>query len=274
MMKSRYYCLPAKERFAKRYAVAADVHSTAKQAVSVARNNGDKVGLQKAEHALKEAGVAVDKLDLFKKNLKSFVKLYEFLSQIIDYEDRELEQLNVYAKHLQPLLQVSRLEDEDVDVSELELTHYRLTKRAEHALKLNENTGEYGLKPGSDVGTGKPHDPEKKRLSEIIDALNDLFGAEISDDDQLHFANGVAARISRDAEVMAQVNGYSKEQVMHGVFPKRIEDVVLDAMTENEKMAMEILGDQNKGRDFALLILRLLAGYGKSGAPPLATERT
>lgn len=44
---------------------------------------------------------------------------------------------------------------------------------------------------------------KKKRLSEIIDALNDLFGAEISDDDQLHFANGVADRISRDEEVMA-----------------------------------------------------------------------
>lgn len=272
--KLSYYCLPAKERFAKRYAFAADARNTAKQAVSIAKNNGDKVGLQKAEHALKEAGEAVDTLDLFKKNLKSFVKLYEFLSQIVDYEDRELEQLNVYAKHLHPLLQVSRLDDENVDVSELELTHYRLTKRAEHVLKLNENTGEYGLKPGSDVGTGKPHDPEKKRLSEIIDALNDLFGAEISDDDQLHFANGVAARISRDEEVMAQVNGHSSEQVMHGVFPKRIEDIVLDAMTDNEKMAMEILGSERKGRDFALLILRLLAGYAKDGARESAAERS
>ncbi|NYT66865.1 type I restriction endonuclease subunit R [Alcaligenaceae bacterium] len=271
--KLSYYCLPAKERFAKRYAFAADARNTAKEAVQIARNNGDKVGLQKAEHALKEAGVAVDKLDLFKKNLKSFVKLYEFLSQIVDYEDRELEQLNVYAKHLHPLLQISRMDDENVDVSELELTHYRLTKRAEHVLKLNENIGEYGLKPGSDVGTGKPHDPEKKRLSEIIHALNDLFGAEISDDDQLHFANGVAARISRDEEVMAQVNGHSSEQVMHGVFPKRIEDIVLDAMTDNEKMAMEILGSERKGRDFALLILRLLAGYGKNGAQTSAHEK-
>lgn len=141
-------------------------------------------------------------------------------------------------------------------------------------LKLSDNIGDYGLKPGSDVGTGKPHDAEKKRLSEIIDALNDLFGAEISDDDQLHFANGVAARISRDEEVMAQVNGHSSEQAMHGVFPKRIEDIVLDAMTDNEKMAMEILGNEGKGRDFALLILRLLVGYGRSGMHALEADRT
>lgn len=38
---------------------------------------------------------------------------------------------------------------------------------------------------GGDVGSVKPHGPEKKRLSEIIAALNDIFGAEVSEDDQL-----------------------------------------------------------------------------------------
>ncbi|TCT10951.1 hypothetical protein [Paralcaligenes ureilyticus] len=147
-----------------------------------------------------------------------------------------------------------------------------VAKRAEQVLKLKENTEEYGLKPGSDVGTGKPHDAEKKRLSEIIDALSDLFGVEIGDDDQLHFANGVAARIGRDEEVMAQVNSHSPAQVMHGVFPKRIEDIVLDAMTDDAKMAMEILGNEGNGRDFTLLILRLLAGCGKDGTQASITD--
>lgn len=44
----------------------------------------------------------MDQPDLFKKNLHSFVRLYEFLSQITPYEDRELKQLCVYAKHLYP----------------------------------------------------------------------------------------------------------------------------------------------------------------------------
>ena len=97
--------------------------------------------------------------------------------------------------------------------------------------------------------------------------MNELFGAEISDEDQLHFARGVADRISRDDAVMAQVNNHSPEQVMHGVFPKRVEDLILDAMTDNEKMAMELLGDENKSRNFALLILRLLVGHVKDVDP-------
>ncbi|MDC9612175.1 type I restriction endonuclease subunit R, partial [Pseudoalteromonas sp. GABNS16H] len=159
-----------------------------KESLKAAERNGDKQGMQKAEQELKEAGEQKDTLDLFRKNLQSFVRAYEFLSQIVHYDDAELEQLCVFAKHLYPLLRVDRLDDDKVDVSELELTHYRMTKRTEKDLRLGDAEGDYNLQPGNAVGTGKPHDPEKKTLSEIIDRLNDLFGAEVGDDDKLHFA--------------------------------------------------------------------------------------
>src|SRR5690554_4472195 len=59
--KLSYYCLPAKERFSKRYAFSVAARNTVKDAVQRAKAAGDKAGLQKAEHALKEAGEAVDK---------------------------------------------------------------------------------------------------------------------------------------------------------------------------------------------------------------------
>ena len=266
--KLSYYCTPAKERFAKRYAFSIESHQQALDYKRTTEANGDSSSLKKAEHALKEAGEQIDQLDLFRKNLQSFVRLYEFLSQIVPYEDRELEQLCVYAKHLHPLLRVDRLQQDDVDVGELQLSHYRLSKRAEHQLRLSEEGGEYTLKPGSDVGSGKPHDPEKKRLSEIIDALNDIFGAEVSDDDQLQFLTGIAQRISRQEDVMAQVNNHSVDQVMHGLFPKRVLDTVLDAMTDHEKLSLEVLDNETKSRAFALLILKMLktaAGLDESG---------
>lgn len=263
--KLSYYCTPAKERFAKRYAFSLESRQQALDYKRTAEANGDSAGLKKAEHALKEAGEQVDQLDLFRKNLQSFVRLYEFLSQIVPYEDRELEQLCVYAKHLHPLLRVDRLQQDDVDVGELQLSHYRLSKRAEHQLRLSEEDGEYTLKPGSDVGSGKPHDAEKKRLSEIIDALNDIFGAEVSDDDQLQFLTGIAQRISRQEDVMAQVNNHSVEQVMHGLFPKRVLDTVLDAMTDHEKLSLEVLDNETKSRAFALVILKMLKTVGELG---------
>lgn len=256
--KLSYYCTPAKERFAKRFAFSVESRQQALDFKRTAEANGDSAGLKKAEHALKEAGEQIDQLDLFRKNLQSFVRLYEFLSQIVPYEDRELEQLCVYAKHLHPLLRLDRLQQDDVDVGELQLSHYRLSKRAEHQLRLSEEEGEYTLKPGSDVGSGKPHDPEKKRLSEIIEALNDIFGADTQDDDQLHFAAGITQRLLRQDDLMAQVNSHSVDQVMHGLLPKRVLDTVLDAMTDHEKLSLEVLDNETKSRAFALVILKML----------------
>ncbi|WP_192034962.1 DEAD/DEAH box helicase family protein [Halomonas sp. YLGW01] len=257
--KLSYYCQPAKERFTTRYKAIVDQIETWQAARKQAEQQGDQAGVHRADQELKDAGTTRDELDLFRKNLTSFVRTYEFLSQIVHFDDRELEQLCVYARHLAPLLRMERLEEDAIDVSELELTHYRLTKRAEHQLRLEEEQGDYGLQPISEVGSGKPHDPEKKRLDEIIDKLNDLYGAEVSDDDKLHFANGIADRIERDENVMAQIRHHDSDQVMHGLFPKKVEQAVMDAITDHEKLSMPLLEDEGTGREFALLILKLLA---------------
>lgn len=260
--KLSFYCAPAKERFAKRYALALESRQQALDFKRTAERNGDSAGGKRAEAALKEAGEQVDQLDLFRKNLLSFVRLYEFLSQIIPYEDRELEQLCVYAKHLYPLLRLDRLDDPEVDLGELQLSHYRLSKRAEHQLRLDEAQGEHRLRPASGVGSGTARDSEKKRLSEIIDALNEIFGTEVRDEDQLKYLSDIADRISRQEDVMAQVSNHSPEQVMHGLFPRRVLDSVLDAMTDFEKLSLQVLDNETKSRAFALVILKLLAEQG------------
>lgn len=256
--KLSYYCQPARERFNKRYKLLRDERNDARHTRKQAEADGNTVGVKHADSTLKEIGEALDTLDLFKKNLGSFVRAYEFLSQIIFFEDAELEQLCVFAKHLLPLLRQEAFEDDDIDISELALSHYRITKRKEHELRLAQDDAEYGLDPITELGSGKAHDPEKKRLSEIIEVLNDIFGAEVSDEDQLHFANGIAERVRRDDAVMAQVNNHSSDQVMHGLFPKRLTDLVLDSMADHEKLSMGILENEDNQKAFAMLILRLL----------------
>lgn len=267
-----FYCQPAVDRFRVKYYATLEAIQTWTEAQANTEKNGDREGLKRAQHELEEAGKAKDTLDLFRKNLQSFVRAYEFLSQIVHYDDTELEQLCVYAKHLYPLLRIDRLDDDKVDVSELSLTHYRSTKRAEQQLRLADEGGEHTLKSMQDVGTGKPYDPEKARLSEIIERLNDLFGAEVDDDDKLHFANGIADRIERDDEVMTQIRTHSTEKIMHGLFPKRVTDAVLDAIGDNETLSVPILDSDETSRRFALLILNLLAGRGLISGTPLTSS--
>ena len=256
--KLSYFCKFAKDRFTTRYKAVLEQLKTWKEARKAAEHSGDSTTLFRAEQELKDAGKTRDELDLFRKNLQSFVRTYEFLSQIIHFDDAELEQLSVFAKHLHPLLRIDSPPDEEIDVSELALTHYRLTKQAEHQLRLGVKEGDWGLKPITDVGSGKPHDPEKQRLAEIIDKLNTLYGTEVSDKDQLHFAQGIADRVSRDEAVMEQVRNHNEDQVMHGLLPKKVTDAVLDAMGDHEKLSMPLLENEHAGRQFALLILKML----------------
>lgn len=44
---------------------------------------------------------------------------------------------------------------------------------------------------------------------------------------------------------------------MHGLFPKRVLDTVLDAMTDCEKLSLEVLDNETKSRAFALVILKM-----------------
>lgn len=47
---------------------------------------------------------------------------------------------------------------------------------------------------------------------------------------------------------------------MHGLFPKRVTDAVLDALGDNESLSVPILDSKDVANEFALLILRILAG--------------
>ncbi len=73
--------------------------------------------------------------------LAARVRYYEFSSQIVDFDDDELEKLSVFAKHLAPLLREERPE-EDIDLSQVLMTHYKLDgKMGRGTLSASMTTG-------------------------------------------------------------------------------------------------------------------------------------
>ncbi len=255
-----HHCRPARDRFRQRYQDAQERLRYWRNARQEAENKGDDSGLAKADHELGEAGEERDAQDRFKKDLRSFVRAYEFLSQIVAYEDTDLEKLCVFAKSLAPLLTVERLAEEELELGDVALTHYRLTKQKEHEINLREAEGDYRIRPVSEVGSGQARDPEHKQLSEILERLNELFGAEITDADKLQFANGVVDRLQRDEMAMAEYRTNSRDQLMHGRFPERVEQIVMDTMNDNQAMSLSVLDDADTARAFTQLILEVLAG--------------
>ncbi|MCK4508166.1 MAG: type I restriction endonuclease subunit R, partial [Desulfuromonadales bacterium] len=168
-------CKPAVERWQKRYKLAIDAYKTAKEMFERTKKTGDPVLTANAEKSFKECKQEKDRLEIFKKDLGSFTRFYEFMSQIVDYDNKDLEKLALYARHLRPLLREKLDEDDDIDLSNVALSHYRLSKIREQNIEMKEDSSEYKLHPGSDLGSGKAKDKKEEFLSQILERLNELF---------------------------------------------------------------------------------------------------
>lgn len=130
-----------------------------------AKKTGDAVLRANAEKNHQDAKKEKDALEIFKKDLGTFVRFYEFMSQIVDYDDAGLEKLSLYARNLVPLLREQLLDENEVDLSNVVLSHYRLSKIKQQDLMLEEEQAPYGLKPGEGLGTARARDKREELLS-------------------------------------------------------------------------------------------------------------
>ncbi|MCF1432123.1 MAG: hypothetical protein LPH20_15115, partial [Shewanella sp.] len=92
------------------------------------KKTGDAVLIANAENSFKDCKQEKDRLEIFKKDLGSFTRFYEFMSQLVDYDDKELEKLSLYARHLRPLLREKVIEEDELDLDNVVMSHYRLSK--------------------------------------------------------------------------------------------------------------------------------------------------
>lgn len=251
------YIKPAVDRFSKRYQQANETLRQARKSLKAIALNGSDADKANAERSVKMAEEARSELDIFKKDLGSYVRFYEFVSQITPLNDEELERLNVYARHLQPLLRQEVIEEEQIDLDAVILSHYNLREKRTQDLKLKEGHGE-GLDGVTEVGSAAPKEGKRDLLSEILEKMNDLFGGDTTDGDKLTLLQGAVSKISENETVMAQVENNSEAQIMLGDFPKAMETAMIDAMASHTQLTTEYLSKPEVAQEFNRLVLGML----------------
>lgn len=170
--------------------------------------------------------------------LVNFRNLYGFLSQVIPYQDSDLEQLYTYLRFL--LTKLPRREgDGPMQLEdEVELQYYRLQKISEGQIDLNHGDGQ-PLKGPSDVGTGQ--EDEEIRLSELIDLLNQRFGTDFTQADQLFFDQ--IQEEALESEALRQAVETNSKDDFRYVFEKAFEGLVIDRMEGNEEIFGRLMAD-------------------------------
>ena len=190
--------------------------------------------------AEKDARDEKNALELFKRNLGVFLRVYSFLSQIFDYGNTDIEKRSIFYRRLLPLLEFGRERDE-VDLSGVLLTHHSLRNKGKRDLPL-DGKGEK-LKPLTETGSGEVRDKQKALLAEIIAKVNDLFEGDLTEDDKLIYVNNVIkGKLLESNILMEQAANNTKEQFANSPdLAKEILNAVMDALTAHTSMSKQAL---------------------------------
>ena len=179
-----------------------------------------------------------DEGEEIKALLVNFKNMYAFLSQVIPYQDSDLEQLYTYLRFL-----LTKLPKRDTGLvynldEEVELQYYRLQKISEGRIDLSTGEGN-PLKGPSDVGTGQ--EDQEIRLSELIDILNERFGTDFTQADQLFF-DQIEEEAVENEDLQKAAAANSRDDFRY-VFEKAFEGLVIDRMEGNEEIFGKLMAD-------------------------------
>ena len=181
-----------------------------------------------------------EETELWRGKVQAFRNLYGFLSQVIPYQDSDLERLYTWLRHLAAKLPRRRSGPAYQFDDDVRLQYYRLQKISEGSIPLGQGDAR-ALDGPTEVGSGAAHG-QAAPLSRLIDVVNERFGTDFNDADQLFFDQIVEAAVADDAlRETAAVNPEDKFELVFGTL---IERLFTERMDQNEGIFIRYMNDE------------------------------
>lgn len=189
-------------------------------------------------HAMLDSSSTIFKTDLspeqqadFRAKVKTYVRLYIFLSQIVPFENAYLERLYIFLNHLQNKLG----SDAPLDLAQgildnIDMDSYRLQLEATKNILMEQGED---LKPIPTEMRGGTSEPEIDRLSNILQTFNDRYGTQFQDVDKVRqMAESVANDVAKNQELITSIK-YSDDQNARITSDKVVGQELLKHITTN-----------------------------------------
>ncbi|TXB61718.1 type I restriction endonuclease subunit R [Phaeodactylibacter luteus] len=184
-------------------------------------------------------GLPEEAQDDLKNAIRTFTRLYSFLSQIMPFQDMELEKLFTYLRYFQKKLPKPNLSDRFQLTDEVALEYYRLQKIEEGQIALQK--GEEGQLSGVKEAGVRYSKEEVAPLSTIIEVLNEKLGTDFKPADQL-FLDQVKEDMIQDETLAKQAKSNTKENFRYG-FEDIFMDKLIERMEQNQEVFNRLMDD-------------------------------
>lgn len=182
---------------------------------------------------------APEEAEEWRGKMQALLNLYAFLSQVIPYQDSDLERLYVFLRHLATKLPRRKSGPAYQFDDDVRLEYYRLQKVSEGSISLREGEAR-PLDGPTEVGSAMTR-PEPVKLSQLIDTLNERFGTDFTPADQLFFDQIVAAAVGDDG--LKQAAAVNPEDKFELVFKNLLEKLFVERMDQNEEIFVRFMND-------------------------------
>ncbi|PKV80471.1 type I restriction endonuclease subunit R [Nocardia fluminea] len=255
LAEARIYTPTDVERYAKAWWAPTQSHAALAAAVTPARD--EFVG-RWAEAADRQDQQALDDLRTFRKDCGSYVRLYDFMSQVIDYGTSDLEKLAEFFRQLTRLLPTDEL-GTDVDVSGLELRRVRQINQGEAEIGLSGDHSTPALRGISGVGSrASRQDPQQELMSEVVARINTLFGSEFADSQIEGFVVAAAGMAGEDPRIAEQIDHNAQDQFLAS---PDLRETLTDAAVLNEGAFGKLTGALTGDNERADELIRIIGEY-------------
>lgn len=180
-----------------------------------------------------------EEAELWRGKAQALLNLYGFLSQVIPYQDSDLERLYVFLRHLTAKLPRRKSGPAYQFDDEVRLEYYRLQMISDGSISLRDGEAR-PLDGPAEVGSGMVR-PQPVPLSQLIDVVNERFGTDFNQADQLFFDQIVEAAMANEGlRQAAAVNPGDKFEL---VFKNLLETLFVERMDQNEEIFVRYMND-------------------------------
>jgi type I restriction enzyme R subunit len=189
------------------------------------------------DSALERFGsLTAEQQDEFRDALKRYINVYSFMSQVVPYTDRQLEDWYVYSRALRSVLPHEAGQG-TIDVSsKVELTHLKVALAEDETdVSLDADAGELEVI----FGDGRHFEPDEETLAEIIRQINERLGRTLTKADRIVFEQ-MEQDWLEDDQLFAQANANDLENFALA-FTKVFEASMLARLGKNDDLVMKIL---------------------------------
>ena len=185
----------------------------------------------------------------FRSALQSYIRLYGYISQLITFTDADLEKLYVFGRSLNKKLPKREAPDVSDVLSSVDLDSFRVQQvHKDQQLKLESEDSELD---GIGSGTSAIVDPEADLLSNIVQALNDAYQTDFTDEDKVDIET-IRRKVNEHEELRQVMEGDNTESNKHYKFGQVIDTILLDFVNSKvdlyNKLSQEEVKDYLKRR--------------------------